>query len=146
MKQNEQNIPPLLFIFMLLLFGAAQQLSQRERNVPTPESDFAAAFCTSKDWRDWQKLPPARRQLCGVGIFLNSDSVDALTFLPAIGPKRAKDIVDYRQKYGPFQSLEQLKQIEGIGAATIQKMTPWIEDVEAASPEKRRAPISNGSF
>jgi competence protein ComEA len=39
--------------------------------------------------------------------------------LPGIGPTTAKEIVAYRAAHGPFRSVEQLDDVNGIGAGTI---------------------------
>ncbi|MFA4136829.1 MULTISPECIES: helix-hairpin-helix domain-containing protein [unclassified Brevibacillus] len=57
-------------------------------------------------------------------INLNTATADELMSLPGIGEARAKAIVDYRSKQGPFRSADDLKQIEGIG----EKMFARIKD------------------
>ncbi|ONI85777.1 hypothetical protein ALI22I_28630 [Saccharothrix sp. ALI-22-I] len=53
---------------------------------------------------------------------LNTATKDQLDTLPGVGPVTAQRIVDRRQKRGPFTSLEQLGEIEGIGDAKLTKL------------------------
>ncbi|WP_299178192.1 helix-hairpin-helix domain-containing protein [uncultured Neptuniibacter sp.] len=41
--------------------------------------------------------------------------------LSGIGERKAEAIIAYREAHGPFQSIEQLAEVKGIGAATIEK-------------------------
>ena len=47
------------------------------------------------------------------------DSQYDLRRLPGIGEKRAQDIVDYREAHGPFQSVDELDNVSGIGPGTV---------------------------
>ncbi|MER5262891.1 ComEA family DNA-binding protein [Actinosynnema sp. NPDC002837] len=53
---------------------------------------------------------------------LNTATKDQLDTLPGVGPVTAQRIVDRRQKRGPFTSLDQLGEIEGIGDAKLAKL------------------------
>lgn len=52
---------------------------------------------------------------------LNTATVEQLQDLPSIGPKRAQEIVD-RREAKPFQSVEELLGISGIGEKTLEKL------------------------
>jgi len=41
--------------------------------------------------------------------------------LNGVGPAKAAAIVAYREANGPFKSLEQLTEVKGIGASTVEK-------------------------
>lgn len=62
----------------------------------------------------------------GDKININTATVAELTALPTIGEKKAQAIVDYRQLYGPFTSLEQVGEVPGIGEKTLQKIIEYI--------------------
>lgn len=57
---------------------------------------------------------------------LNSITEEQLTQLPGIGPTRAKSILSFRKTLGGFSSLEQLKDIKGIGEKTFEKIKPYL--------------------
>jgi len=55
-------------------------------------------------------------------INLNNAEWYELIILPGIGETRAKAIVEYRKDKGPFRAIEQLGEVEGIGAETVKKI------------------------
>src|SRR5262245_41771371 len=58
-------------------------------------------------------------------IDLNRASRAELLQVPGVGPALAERIEDYREKHGPFQSVDQLMQVRGIGPATLERVRPW---------------------
>jgi len=55
---------------------------------------------------------------------VNINTADAKTIakmIKGVGEKRAQDIVAYREKNGPFSSVNDLAKIKGIGQKTIDK-------------------------
>ena len=57
-------------------------------------------------------------------IDLNHASMADLMELSGIGPVLAERIVQYRRLNGPFQSLEQLLDVQGIGSQTLERLRP----------------------
>lgn len=55
-------------------------------------------------------------------VNLNTASVQELIELPGIGEVLAARIVAYREEHGPFQSLDALKQVSGIGDKLVEKI------------------------
>ena len=53
---------------------------------------------------------------------LNIADQQALEALPGIGPMTAQKIVEYRAANGPFRSVEQLDEVDGVGAATLDEL------------------------
>ncbi len=59
-------------------------------------------------------------------IDINSASEKDLERLPMIGPVKAKSIVEYREKNGPFESKEDLTKVSGIGEKTLERIKDYI--------------------
>lgn len=55
-------------------------------------------------------------------VHLNSASQQDLETLNGIGPKKAEAILMYREENGPFQSVEQLTEVSGIGDKTVENI------------------------
>lgn len=55
-------------------------------------------------------------------ININTADVTALTSITGIGPTRAEAIIAYREQNGAFGSIEDIKNVSGIGDSTFNKM------------------------
>jgi competence protein ComEA len=61
-----------------------------------------------------------------IRININKASYEEIQALPGIGPSYARAIVEYRKANGPFQNIEELEKVKGIGPATIEKLRDLI--------------------
>lgn len=52
-------------------------------------------------------------------VNINTASVEKLSRLPGIGDMLAERIVAYRELHGPFDAIEQLLNVEGIGEGKL---------------------------
>ena len=55
-------------------------------------------------------------------IDINTAALEQLDTLPGIGPAIAQRIIDYLAANGPFKSIEQIKEVNGIGDALFEKI------------------------
>ena len=53
-----------------------------------------------------------------------ADAID-LTLIPGIGDVLAQRIVAYREQYGPFQSIEELSNVDGIGQKKLSEIIKY---------------------
>ena len=58
-------------------------------------------------------------------VDINTADLDALMTLPGIGEVLAQRILDYRQKNGNFQSLEELTNVNGIGTKRLEAILDY---------------------
>ena len=55
-------------------------------------------------------------------VNINTDSAESLSEgLVGVGLAKAYRIVEHREAYGPFESVEELVEVKGIGEATVEK-------------------------
>ncbi len=59
-------------------------------------------------------------------VSINSATLAQLDSLPGIGEEKAKDIIAYRERNGPFEKLEDLKNVSGIGDSLFAKIKDYI--------------------
>lgn len=57
---------------------------------------------------------------------INAASRNALQTLPGIGPSLSERIVEYRSTQRPFQRIEELRRVRGIGPKTLNDLHPKI--------------------
>ncbi|MGW3863930.1 ComEA family DNA-binding protein, partial [Streptomyces sp. NPDC005047] len=48
-------------------------------------------------------------------VSLNTATPDQLDTLPGVGPVLAQHIIDYRTQHGGFRSVDELREVNGIG-------------------------------
>jgi competence protein ComEA len=59
-------------------------------------------------------------------VNLNLATLDQLDTLPGIGPVLAQRILDWRTQHGRFTTIDQLKDVSGIGDATFADLAPLV--------------------
>jgi competence ComEA-like helix-hairpin-helix protein len=82
-----------------------------------------------------KKIPPA------TPLDVNTATVAQLAQVPGIGAVTAKAIVQFREKSGPFQRVEDLLAIRGISARKLERIRPYLTLTKPApkAPAKPRA-------
>lgn len=62
----------------------------------------------------------------GAVVDLNKADVAQLTTISGIGPKKAADIISYRDSHGGFKDINELKEVHGIGDKTFETLAPQL--------------------
>jgi competence protein ComEA len=97
---------------------------------------LVALVMTAQAWLLAQKSQPTKAKADTTSIInLNTATAEQLDSLPGIGPKIAARIIEYRQKNGPFKTIEALMNVKGIGEKNFLK----IKDRLTVGPAKPAA-------
>ena len=59
-------------------------------------------------------------------VDVNAASEEELELIPGIGPAMAQRIIDWREQNGPFERIEDLLNVRGIGVKTLEKLRPYV--------------------
>lgn len=58
----------------------------------------------------------------GAPVNLNSANQAQLETVKGIGPVKARAIIEYRTRNGPFKSVDELENVSGFGKASVNKL------------------------
>ena len=91
-------------------------------SVQTPGDKGAqpAAQKSPKAPKAGKKAPPQGK------VNLNTATVEQLQTLPRVGAAMAKRIVDYRTANKGFKTLEELRNVKGIGPKVFESLRPYL--------------------
>jgi comEA protein len=128
----------VLFLVAMFVLGIAVKTLRQDRELPrfdyrTRDSLFvvrseqsgmrgigtgAGAETARAPFSGRQKKIPAI-------VDINSAGLDEFVALPGIGESLAERILLYREENGPFQSVEELMNVKGIGRKKFEQILPY---------------------
>ena len=59
-------------------------------------------------------------------VNINTAKVEELEKIPGIGEAKAKSIIDYRNKFGNFKSIDDIQNVEGIGSKLYESIKIYL--------------------
>lgn len=89
-------------------------------------------------------VPSAATYYTGPKVNINTATAEELGELPRVGPKMAAKIIEHRTMNGPFRTIEELKNVKGIGDKTFERMRNMITTGEDAKERPKSVPA--GTF
>jgi competence protein ComEA len=77
--------------------------------------------------------PPAAPKAASDARPIDINTADSATLesVPGIGKSLSQRIVAFREKNGPFQSVDDLLKVQGVGEKSIQKLRPYLTVAKA---------------
>lgn len=117
----------ILTLTVLFLTGLTVRHVQ-EQQVPPVEVDSLVARSSASEGSDSTAISFAESSAPSPDdpIDLNDASRDALEALDGIGPALSERIVQYRTTQRPFQRVQELQRVRGIGPKTLADLRPVV--------------------
>lgn len=72
-------------------------------------------------------------------VNINSATAEELKALPGIGAAKATAIVEYRQQNGNFKTVDELKNVKGIGDSIVNRLRDEVTVGVNSSAVKKKA-------
>ena len=108
---------------ILILFCAAAAAGSMRGYVLGSAGEEAAVLYKDTPQRIKYAAPAEPEE---IRIDLNAATAEELCTLKGIGPVKAQAILDYRDAYGGFVSVEELLEVKGIGESTYAKIKDYL--------------------
>lgn len=74
-----------------------------------------------------------------VGVELNTASKQLLTYVSGLGPSLAQNIVDHRNKTGPFKNREAIKKVSRLGPKAFEQAAGFLRINDSSNPLDKSA-------
>ena len=138
-KKTARSLPLLLALGLCLAYGLwllawAAGFSGSARQPAPDRTPTRALTMVGAD----QGGPPSEL-LPGQRLDLNRATAEELRLLPGIGEKLSQAIVEYREQNGPFDNVDALTRVPGIGEKKLEAVRALVY-VDPAEPG-----VSDGS-
>lgn len=108
----------LAAVFALTLASCGQQGDQAQVE-PGTQTDQSAQAPGQEEMDSQQAMPSEP-------IDINSASSEELASIPGLDQTLAQNIIDYRESYGPFSSVDDLLQVNGMDQQTLDSIRGWV--------------------
>ena len=113
----KHGIKALLITLSLACAGMSHSALAAASVATTVETKAEAPAAQSK-----AAVPAKASDEEGTRVSINNASAEELArAMNGVGLKKAQAIVSYREEYGPFKTVEDLKQVPGMGNSLVER-------------------------
>ena len=103
---------------MVIIVYSKEEIKEMNKEIECPPCNDV---CVTKEDEKALLEEETEEKITGK-VNLNEADIEALQTLDGIGEVKAKAIIDYRDKNGPFKQIEDIKNVSGIGDSVYEKI------------------------
>ena len=107
--------------------GLSSNANTNEINLSEKLFDEMLIYIPSKEEYNEKTKETNKKAITDGKISINTASISELTKIKGIGESKAKKIIEYRKEFGKFKTIEDIKNVSGIGNATFEKIKDSIK-------------------
>lgn len=122
---TRQEALAILTLAVLFLLGLTVRHIQKQQ-VPPVATDSLVAQPPADSTVPSSASPGPQQPSAEHPININAAPREALDALPGIGPALSERIVTYRSTQRPFQRVDELERVGGIGPKTLSTLRPMV--------------------
>lgn len=121
MSDSKRQSLIMIGIALLLLSGLLLYFSLSQPKVSKEETTASSSASST----EYQVIVSVQDGVA-YPVNLNTCSVEELMNIDGIGESKASAIIEYRNYIGGYTSVDQIKNIKGIGDALYEKVAPYL--------------------
>lgn len=106
--------------------GPANDADLDRINLASPAADGQHIYVPRLGEENLPVQPPSDLPASGSKVNINTADAATLETLPGIGPTLAQRILDFRQTSGPFERIEDVMEVSGIGPGIFDQIRDLI--------------------
>jgi competence protein ComEA len=78
-------------------------------------------------------------------VNINTATQSELESVKGLGPSKAKAIIEYRDKNGPFKSIEDLEKVKGFGKPSVDKLKGELSVDSGGNPSADKGGVKSSA-
>lgn len=123
----QKRLGYILLLFLLLpLMTLAQEQDSTETEVQDDIEEALEVFDPQSSEAGSEQLTQFLQDLAANPVNINRAGINALLEIPGLNLKTARAIIDYRTNVKPFETVNELEEVSGIGRVTLEKVRPYV--------------------
>ena len=104
--------------------SSTETIQNKEESSDNEES-YVKTNISESESRHGELFPPSETVKSSL-VNINKADLKELESIPGVGPATAKNIIEYREKYGGFADINEIKNVKRIGDKTYEKLKDHI--------------------